>query len=144
MTRSIPLLFSSALLSVATVVMLGGPAQATDPVGDVQAAEGAKLYGTYCGKCHGDGGKGSKKGPPVVGSAALPLDPPAGAKVRKSQFRTAQDVAAFVATNMPANKPGSLTVDQYYQILAFDLKANGVDVSKQKLDAKTAAEIKLH
>jgi hypothetical protein len=37
-------------------------------------------------------------------------------------------VAAFVATKMPANKPGSLTADEYYAILAFDLKANGVDV----------------
>jgi hypothetical protein len=45
---------------------------------------------------------------------------------------------------MPAKKPGSLTTDQYYDILAFDLKANGVDVSNKKIDPVTAAEIKLH
>jgi cytochrome c len=109
-----------------------------------QAAEGAQLYGKYCAKCHGDAGQGTKKGPPVVGKEALPLDPPTKAKIRKTQFHTAQDVAAFVAAKMPANKPGSLTADQYYAILAFDLKANGVDVSNQKIDPKTAAEIKLH
>jgi len=109
-----------------------------------QAAEGGKLFAKHCARCHGDAGQGTKKAPPVVGKEALPLDPPAGAKVRKDQFHTAQDVAAFVAAKMPANKPGSLTADQYYDILAFDLKANGVDVSGKKIDPTTAAQIKLH
>jgi polar amino acid transport system substrate-binding protein len=109
-----------------------------------QADVGAKLYGKHCATCHGDAGQGTKNAPPVVGKNALPLDPPATANVRKMQFHTAQDVAQFVAKNMPAKKPGSLTTDQYYDILAFDLKANGVDVSNKKIDPVTAAEIKLH
>ena len=125
-------------VGVLALVGVGGMAGAD------QADDGGKLFGKYCSKCHGDAGQGTKKGPAVVGKTALPLDPPTGAKVRKTQFKTAQDVAAFVAANMPANKPGSLTVDQYYAILAFDLKANGVDVSKEKIDPTTAAAIKLH
>jgi cytochrome c len=109
-----------------------------------QAAEGAKLYAKHCARCHGDAGQGTKKAPPVVGKDALPLDPPTGAKIRKEQFHTAQDVAAFVAAKMPANKPGSLKADEYYAILAFDLKANGVDVSGKTIDPTTAAQIKLH
>jgi len=124
-----------------TAVSSADKAGATD--GD-QAAEGGKLYGKHCAKCHGNAGQGTKKAPPVVGKEALPLDPPAGAKVRKDQFHTAQDVAQFVAAKMPANKPGSLTADEYYAILAFDLKANGVDVSNKKIDPTTAAGIKLH
>ena len=123
-----------------TVASIAGVARAADD----QATEGGKLYAKHCSKCHGDAGQGTKKAPPVVGKEALPLDPPAGAKVRKTQFHTAQDVAEFASTKMPANKPGSLTADQYYAILAFDLKANGVDVSGKKIDPKTAAEIKLH
>jgi S-disulfanyl-L-cysteine oxidoreductase SoxD len=111
--------------------------------GEDQAAEGAKLYAEHCAKCHGDAGQG-KKGPPLVGKAALPLAPPPKAKLRKTQFHTAQDLAAFVAANMPPKKGGSLTVDEYYAILAFDLKANGVDVSGKKIDPTTAAQIKLH
>jgi len=122
------------------LVTVGGVARAADD----QATEGGKLYGKHCSKCHGDAGQGTKKAPAVVGKDALPLDPPTGAKVRKTQFHTAQDVAAFVATKMPANKPGSLTAEQYYAILAFDLKANGVDVTGKKIDPTTAAEIKLH
>jgi cytochrome c len=125
----------AAALALTTVASASG--------GEDQAAEGAKLYAKHCAKCHGDAGQG-KKGPPVVGKDALPLDPPAKAKVRKTQFHTAQDVAAFVAAKMPANKPGSLTTDEYYAILAFDLKANGVDVTGKKIDPTTAAQIKLH
>jgi cytochrome c len=128
--------------AVMVFIVLGWPA--LSHADDAQVAEGAKLYAKHCAKCHGKNGEGTKKAPPVVGNQALPLDPPSGAKTRKSQFHTAQDVAEFVSTKMPANKPGSLKPEEYYAILAFDLKANGVDVSKQKIDATTAAAIKLH
>src|SRR3954470_15746695 len=95
---------------------------------EAQVKEGAELYKKHCAGCHGDAGEGGKKAPPVVGKSALPLDPPATAKVRKNKFHTAADVAEFVVKNMPAKKPGSLKTDEYWAILAFDLKANGVDV----------------
>ena len=110
---------------------------------EAQVQQGQKLYGKYCAGCHGDAGEGSKKAPPVVGKAALPLDPPAGAKVRKTRFHTAADVANFVVKSMPAKKPGSLKADEYWAILAFDLKANGVDV-KEKVDPASAAKVVLH
>jgi len=134
-------ILASTFIGALALAGAGTPARAAD---SSQVDEGAKLYAKHCAKCHGDAGQGGKKAPPVVGKDALPLDPPATAKVRKSQFHTAQDVAEFAATKMPANKPGTLTADQYYAILAFDLKANGVDVTGKKIDPKTAAEIKLH
>jgi cytochrome c len=112
--------------------------------GPAQAESGAKLYGAHCAKCHGDNGEGTKKAPAVVGKNALPLDPPANAKKRKGQFRTAMDVAAFVVKEMPGNKPGSLEPEEYFQILAFALKANGVDVSGKTIDAESAKKIVLH
>jgi cytochrome c len=137
----------ASLLAATAAVAVGGAAtlaDAADGGGEAQAARGAQLYAQHCAKCHGDAGQGTAKAPPVVGKAALPLDPPAGARVRKSQFHTAADVAAFVTTKMPAMKPGSLSADEYWAILAFDLKANGVDVSKSKIDATSAAAIRLH
>jgi cytochrome c len=110
---------------------------------EAQVKAGAELFKKNCAGCHGDAGEGGKKAPPVVGKTALPLDPPANAKLRKNQFHTAADVAAFVVKNMPAKKPGSLPVDQYWAILAFDLKANGVDV-KEKVDENSAKKIVLH
>jgi mono/diheme cytochrome c family protein len=109
-----------------------------------QVTEGAQLYAKYCSSCHGDDGTGSKKSPPVVGKNALPLDPPPGAKVRKTQFHTAKDVLDFIEKSMPAKKPGSLKPAEYEAILAFDLKANGVDVTGKHIDAASAAKIVLH
>lgn len=111
---------------------------------DAQVEAGKNLFGDKCAGCHGDNGEGTKKGPPVVGKAALPLDPAKGAKKRKGvQFKTAGDVFAWVKKNMPLKKPGSLTDDEYAAVLAFDLKANGV-VLKEKLDAGNAVAVVLH
>jgi len=95
-----------------------------------QAAAGGKLYADHCASCHGDSGEGIPGGAPaVVGKDALPLDPPASAKYRKATFHTVRDVYDFVKANMPAKAPGSLSQDQYLAIVAFDLMANGVDLT---------------
>lgn len=134
----------TALAGALALLALAAPARGQDAAAAAeQATKGGALYGKHCARCHGDAGQGTKKAPPVVGAAALPKDPPAGAKVRKTQFRTAKDVAEFVVTNMPGDKPGSLKPEEYFAILAFDLKANGVDL-KQPVDATSAAAITLH
>jgi cytochrome c len=104
-----------------------------------QARTGQELFGKYCAGCHGAHGNDGKA-PPVVGldKGALPLDPPPGAKLRKSQFKTVGDVAAFVTKTMPPKAPGSLSTDEYYAILAFDLQANGIDLGDKKLDGPLA------
>jgi mono/diheme cytochrome c family protein len=107
-----------------------------------QIAQGAKLYAQHCSECHGESGQGLK-GPPVVGAQALPKAPPPTAKKRTTEFRTALDVGQWVMANMPANAPGSLKVDEYLAILAFDLKANGVGLD-QPLTVERAGEIVLH
>lgn len=109
-----------------------------------QASAGAKLYTDNCASCHGAGGEGSAKVPALVGKTALPLDPQPPSQLRKAQFHTAADVFQFVKTSMPPGKGGSLTDDQYAAILAFDLKANGVDLAGKKVDATTASSFVLH
>lgn len=104
-----------------------------------QVAAGQQLYGAHCAECHGASGEGVKA-PRVVGldQGALPLDPPAGAKHRKTQFKTVADIAGFVVATMPPTAPGSLKPEEYWSILAFDLKANGIDLGDKKLDADLA------
>jgi len=94
-----------------------------------QVAMGQTLYAASCASCHGASGQGDKA-PRLVGlkDGALPLDPPADRKLRKSQFVTVADVATFAVATMPPKKAGTLTADQYWAILAFDLHANGVDL----------------
>jgi cytochrome c len=107
-----------------------------------QIEQGKQLYVARCAKCHGDAGQGTKDGPPVVGTDAFPQKPRAGAK-RDVEFKTAADVFAWTARNMPADDPGSLSTDQLLAVFAFDLTANGVKLA-QPLDAAAAAGIVLH
>jgi cytochrome c len=118
------------------------PPSASPTTFEDQVALGQQLYGANCASCHGDSGQGSASAPPVVGidKGALPLDPPASAKYRKTQFKTVADIAAFVVKNMPPKAPGSLSEEQYWSILAFDLKANGIQLDK-KLDGALAATL---
>lgn len=108
-----------------------------------EVAEGAPNYVSQCAKCHGPAGRGTNEAPAVVGEGALPLNPPPEAKLRTGQFVTAKDVFDFIKTNMPKGDPGSLSDDQYYAILAFALKANGVDLQDKKVDPTTVGTIRL-
>jgi cytochrome c len=94
-----------------------------------QVATGGALYAQHCASCHGDSGEGGKA-PRLVGlkEGALPLDPPADRKLRKEQFVTIADVANFAVAYMPPKKAGTLTPDQYWAIVAFDVHANGIDL----------------
>jgi len=110
-----------------------------------QVTLGQTLYGEKCAGCHGSSGQGTPKAPKVVGlkEGALPLDPPATAQYRKTQFKTVMDIAAFVVKAMPPNEAGTLTEEQYFAILAFDLKANGIDLGDKKLDAALASTLEV-
>ena len=109
-----------------------------------QVAAGQKLYAANCAECHGASGEGSP-GPRVVGldQGALPLDPPPGAKYRKTQFKSVADIAGFVVASMPPKAPGSLSSEEYFSILAFDLKANGIDLGDKKLDMELAKTLEV-
>jgi cytochrome c len=100
-----------------------------------QVAHGQTLFAENCAECHGNSGQGTEDAPRLVGlkEGALPLDPPASRKFRKSRFVTVADVAEFAMANMPPKKAGTLTADEYLAVLAFDLKANGIDLGQEPL-----------
>lgn len=110
-----------------------------------QARLGERLFQDNCQKCHGQQGQGTEKGPRVIGlkAGALSLDPPAGAQKRNMKFRTVSDIAHFVIMKMPADEPGKLSADDYFRILAFDLRENGIDLGDQHLDMGVAAKTEL-
>jgi hypothetical protein len=110
-----------------------------------QAERGQMLYEEHCAGCHGASGEGTQQAPRLVGLAqgALPLDPRPGQRIRKTEFRTVADVADFVTKYMPLDTPGSLPAQDYWDILAFDLKANGLDLGEIPLDANVAANLHL-
>jgi cytochrome c len=154
MTPKAPIFALCSLLSItacggARPAEGGTPAETPTTMNDADAAApttfaeqvtlGQRLYGEKCGHCHGASGEGGEA-PRVVGldQGALPLTAPADRKLRKTEFKTVMDVAEFVVQNMPPNQAGSLTTEEYFSVLAFDLKANGIDLGDKKLDAALA------
>ncbi len=140
--RSVILVGSTCTLALALACGGGKGANAPHPAD--QVAWGQQLYGDHCAKCHGDQGQGKGRAPPVVGKDALPLSPRATAKFRKTDFHTAKDVLDWVKANMPPGKGGSLSDEEYAAVVAFDLKANGVDLGGKHVDDSTAASFVLH
>jgi cytochrome c len=120
--------------SQATATSAAAPRSSED-----QVALGQRLYGQKCAECHGAKGEGTINAPAVVGANALPAS---GSK-RNMTFTTAQDVAAFIKKAMPANSPGTLTDEEVYALLAFDLHANGVALDN-KVDPTYAGTLRLH
>lgn len=109
-----------------------------------QVTHGERLYAAQCAGCHGPSGQGGRA-PAVVGLAngALPLEPPPTAKYRKAPFKTVADVGDFVAKSMPPKSPGSLSPEAYWSIMAFDLKANGIDLGDKKLTPELASTLEI-
>jgi cytochrome c len=131
-----------AVVSFFTVAGCGSTAQPAATTFAEQVTQGQALFAANCASCHGDAGQGTMAAPALVGlsTGALPLNPPPTAKVRKTQFVMVADVANFAVANMPASAPGSLSMDDYWAILAFDLSANGITLM-QPLTPELAATL---
>lgn len=109
-----------------------------------QADRGHKLFAQHCAVCHGGNGQGGyvpetfeayagMKAPPVAGPGALP------------NMQTAENVYVFIKQAMPLQKPGSLSDQEYLDIVAFDLKANNLAKSgNELLTPQALRSIKLH
>ncbi len=125
----------------------GGEAAAgSAPGGKALAAqidEGKSVYKDHCASCHGTKGEGDSA-PAIVGVKALPIAPPAGAKTRRSEFKNAADVEAFVKSAMPIDAPGSLSDAQAFAVVAWELHHSGRDLGGVALDPSNAAQIHVH
>ena len=137
-------------------------AEPTLPASPSQADYGAQAYWLNCSPCHGDRAQGLTdefreqypeedrncwnshchgdvtyengfKIPTVVpalaGSGSL------------AKFATAANLYGFIRAAMPFQKPGSLTDDEYYQIVAFLLRQNGLIDGQTEVNAANAAQI---
>jgi mono/diheme cytochrome c family protein len=93
-----------------------------------QVAHGKTLYSSACAKCHG---------PVLEGVTAPALRGPAFAPAANSHL-TIGGVFGYMATNMPADRPGKMRDQDYADIMAFLLYSNGYSASPSKLTADAA------
>jgi len=126
---------STIILTTAAVVVAGsalGAVASSKPASPayytaVQASSGQKDYNTSCASCHGVNLEGVK-------APAL-----AGEGMAGSQ--SVADIYGFMAQQMPAGAPGSLTAAKYATIMAYILKKNGHPAGKVALTAASVKKI---
>jgi PQQ-dependent dehydrogenase (methanol/ethanol family) len=126
------LVFSASLLA------MGLFAPASNAAGSgftaAQATSGAAIYAAQCSQCHGvqlQGGAG-----PALSGAGF------HASIQAS-YTTAGKLYEFTSKQMPANAPGSLTPQQYANLVAFVLQRNGFSPSGTTLTAQNAGALQL-
>ena len=130
-----------------------------------QISLGSQVYYQVCMACHGDRGQGLTD--EWRGQLDLPDQncwqskchaanhPPGGFVFPKVvpavvspaviyRFNTALDLYQFIKTKMPFQAPGSLKDEEYWQLTAFLVQANGIDLGQRTLDLRNAAQVTLH
>lgn len=130
-----------------------------------QGGHGHDLFYIYCMPCHGDQGQGLtdefrlrqyppedtncwKSGchgeRPYENGFKLPKTVPALIGTNTlTRFATARQMYDFMRTAMPFSKPGSLSPEQYLQVLAYLLEQNHLVPAGARLEADTLQNIVL-
>ena len=127
-----------------------------------QAEVGAEIYRLVCSACHGDVGQGltpewiatwnpedqncwkSKchgENHPSDGFKLPKYSPPVKGPIIAALFTTANDLYDYIKRTMPWHAPGTMLDEEYWQVTAFLLVLNDVDLGNTVLDANTAAGI---
>jgi mono/diheme cytochrome c family protein len=107
---------------------------------DTQAKRGEPIYTNHCAFCHGDTLINGTQGPPLAGDAFLV----------NWKGNTLAALFDKTATMMPSDDPGSLTKEQYADVLAYmlsvgkapagtiDLKADMESLKQIRIEMKPA------
>jgi mono/diheme cytochrome c family protein len=136
---------SVALVALATTVFCPVAAAYTRE----QLDNGAWVYRRQCARCHGGDGQGKDdawkglRAPELIGAGALPVDPRPYQQIRRRRFHTAQDVYWFTSASMPADQPASLEPEEYWDVIAYLLRSNGIAPDGKPLSDETAAQVAL-
>lgn len=101
-----------------------------------QATAGEEVVAQVCSLCHGATLQGGV-GPALVGATF--------SKDWEQGDKTVDDLYSFISTNMPQNAPGSLTSQQYIDVVAYILQQNHWPAGTKALtaDDKALSAIKL-
>ncbi len=97
-----------------------------------QAKRGEDLYADHCSECHGEDLSGDtpyNPSPALAGKAFM----------LRWDNRTVNELFRFMRTNMPKTDPGSLSSDNYIDLVAFILRSNKLPAGDRELTQDTDA-----
>jgi len=122
-----------------------GPEGKELPPGSGTAAEGAAIFAKRCEVCHGKNGQNGVIRRLVLGSPGKPYRGPFKADERDSvaYYPYATIAWDYINRAMPVPKPGSLTPDEVYSLVAFLLYRNGIIQESDVMDAKSLPKVEM-
>ena len=92
-----------------------------------QAERGKAAYAEQCASCHGTGLTGGQETPALAGGTFL----------AKWQNRSVNELFESIRVSMPADRPGSLSLQKYSDILAYLLAANKFPAGSSELGTQS-------
>ena len=124
--------------------MIGPQGQAL-PAGRGTAKEGAVVFANRCEVCHGKNGQNGVIRRLVLGSPGNPFRGPFKAEDRDSvaYYPYATIAWDYINRAMPVPKPGSLTPDEVYAVVAFLLYRNGIIQETDVMDAQSLPKVEM-
>ena len=124
--------------------MIGPQGQAL-PAGHGTAKEGAVVFANRCEVCHGKNGQNGVIRRLVLGSPGNPFRGPFKAEDRDSvaYYPYATIAWDYINRAMPVPKPGSLTPDEVYSVVAFLLYRNGIIGENDVMDAQSLPKVEM-
>jgi cytochrome c len=124
--------------------MIGPEGQALPP-GHGTAKEGADIFAKRCAVCHGQNGQQGVLRRLVLGSPGKPYGGPFKAEEKDSvaYYPYATIAWDYINRAMPVPKPGSLTHDEVYSLVAFLLYRNGIIQEGDVMDEKSLPKVEM-
>jgi mono/diheme cytochrome c family protein len=124
--------------------MIGPQGQALPP-GHGTAKEGAVVFAKRCEVCHGKDGQNGVLRRLVLGSPGKPFRGPFTEAEKDSvgYYPYATIAWDYINRAMPVPKPGSLTHDEVYAVVAFLLYRNGIIQENDVMDDKSLPKVEM-
>lgn len=111
------------------------------PAGKGTVAQGAQLFASRCVACHGATGREGGLGPPLVG------DPgpwhPGMPRTIGAYWEYPETLFDYIRRAMPFDRPGSLTNDEVYALVAWLLNQNKVIGADAEMNAQTLPDVQM-
>jgi cytochrome c len=111
------------------------------PPGSGTAEKGKAIFAAQCARCHGATGREGPNDALVGGAGSLTTAKPR--KTVGSYWPYATTVWDYVNRAMPFDRPGVLSPDEVYSVVAYVLQLNGIVSATDVIDAKTLPGIRM-